>query len=49
LDAWIFAAGEVVSDVFVSGRHVVVDGRHIRAEDVRSRYAKTANRLLQKL
>ena len=49
LDTWIFAAGEVVSDVFVSGRHVVVDGRHTRAEDVRARYAETAQRLLQKL
>ena len=49
LDAWIFAAGHVVSDVFASGRHVVVCGRHTRADAVRSRYAETANRLLEKL
>jgi formimidoylglutamate deiminase len=49
LDAWIFAAGEVVSDVFAAGRHVVVGGRHTRADDVRSRYAESASRLLQKL
>jgi formiminoglutamate deiminase len=49
LDSWIFAAGPAVSDVFASGRHVVVRGRHTRADAVRSRYAETANRLLQKL
>jgi formiminoglutamate deiminase len=49
LDAWIFAAGHAVRDVFASGRHVVVGGRHIRADYVRSRYAGTANRLLQNL
>jgi formiminoglutamate deiminase len=49
LDAWIFAAGDVVSDVFASGRHVVVGGRHVRADAVRSRYAETATRLLRKL
>jgi formimidoylglutamate deiminase len=49
LDAWIFAAGNVVSDVFASGRHVVVDGRHTRADHVRSRYAETATQLLRKL
>ena len=49
LDAWIFAAGDVVSDVFASGRHVVVDGRHTRADHVRSRYIETATQLLQKL
>ena len=49
LDAWIFAAGDVVRDVFASGRHVVVGGRHICADHVRSRYAATATQLLQKL
>jgi len=47
LDAWIFAAGEVVRDVFAGGRRVVTDGRHIRAEQVRRRYAATMRRLLQ--
>jgi formiminoglutamate deiminase len=49
LDSWIFAAGHAVSDVFASGRHVVVRGRHTLADAVRSRYAETANRLLEKL
>jgi formiminoglutamate deiminase len=49
LDAWIFAAGDVVSDVFASGRHLVVGGQHIRADRVRARYAETARRLLQHL
>ena len=49
LDAWIFASGRVVSDVFASGRHVVVRGRHTRSDAVRCRYAETASRLLRKL
>jgi len=49
LDAWIFAAGDVVSDVFASGRHVVVGGRHTRADVVRSRYVKSAAKLLKKV
>ena len=47
LDAWIFAAGRVVRHVFAAGRHVVIDGRHISADQARSRYAATAQRLLQ--
>jgi formiminoglutamate deiminase len=46
LDAWIFAAGHVVRDVFAGGRHVVVDGRHFRTSDIRHRYAKAVNRLV---
>jgi len=49
LDSWIFAAGHAVRDVFASGRHVVVGGRHTRGDAVRARYAETANRLLEKL
>jgi formiminoglutamate deiminase len=47
LDAWIFAAGHVVRDVFAGGRHVVMDGRHVRTSDIRGRYAKAVNRLMQ--
>jgi formimidoylglutamate deiminase len=47
LDAWIFAAGHVVRDVFAGGRHVVADGRHVRTSDIRRRYAKAVNRLAQ--
>jgi formimidoylglutamate deiminase len=46
LDAWIFAAGEVVREVFAGGRRVVTAGRHIRADDVRRRYAATMRGLL---
>ncbi len=47
LDAWIFAAGHVVRDVFAGGLHVVMDGRHVRTSDIRGRYAKAVNRLMQ--
>ena len=47
LDAWIFAAGEVAREVFAGGRRVVTGGRHVRAEEVRRRYAATMERLLQ--
>ena len=49
LDAWVFAAGRVVRHVFAAGRHVVIDGRHIDADRVRSRYAETARRLLREV
>jgi formiminoglutamate deiminase len=47
LDAWIFVAGAAVRHVFCAGRQVVVEGRHVRAEQARSRYAATIGRLLQ--
>ena len=49
LDAWLFAAGQAVRQVFAAGHHVVTDGRHVRAEEARSRYRATANRLLSDL
>jgi formiminoglutamate deiminase len=49
LDAWIFAAGQVVRHVLAAGRHLVMDGRHVGADRVRSRYAATVRRLLQDL
>jgi formimidoylglutamate deiminase len=49
LDAWTFASGNVVRDVFAGGRHVVVNGRHVRRDDVSRRYAATLRRLLQQI
>jgi len=49
LDAWIFAAGNVVRDVFVRGLHVVVDRRHVQRDAVNRRYAATLRRLLQQV
>jgi len=46
LDAWIFGAGNVVHDVFAGGVHVVVNGRHVRRDDVSRRYAAMLHRLL---
>jgi formimidoylglutamate deiminase len=49
LDAWIFAAGEAVREVFAGGRHVVTGGRHVRGEEIRRRYAATMLRLLEQV
>jgi formiminoglutamate deiminase len=49
LDAWIFAAGNVVRDVFVRGLHVVADRRHVQRDAVNRRYAATLRRLLQQV
>ena len=46
LDAWVFAArGEIVTDVWSGGRHVVTQGRHVGGEEVRRRWAQLARRL----
>jgi formimidoylglutamate deiminase len=47
LDAWIFAAGEVVREVFAGGRRVVIGGRHVRGEEISRRHAATMRRLLE--
>ena len=47
LDAWIFGAGNVVRDVFVGGSHVVVNGRHVKRDEVCLRYSATMRRLLR--
>jgi len=46
LDAWIFASGPAVREVYAGGRLVVRDGRHIKGEAIRARYAVTMRRLL---
>ena len=46
LDAWIFApARQPVRDVWVRGRHLVADGRHVAAEVVDARFRATLARL----
>ncbi len=48
LDSWIFAGGAgCVRDVFVGGRHVVSDHRHVNQSAIVGRYRKAAESLLQ--
>jgi formimidoylglutamate deiminase len=47
LDAWIFVGGaNPVSDVFVSGRHVIKRGRHKDEAAIAERFTRTMSRLL---
>ena len=46
LDCWLFAGdGRCVQSVWVAGRQVVADGRHIHRDNVAMRFAKTMVRL----
>ena len=46
LDAWIFGVeARAVSDVWAAGRHIVQDGEHRRAPEIRSRFARTIREL----
>ncbi|MGE0714670.1 MAG: formimidoylglutamate deiminase [Alphaproteobacteria bacterium] len=46
LDGWIFAGdGRAVADVWVGGRHVVKEGRHVARDAARSRFARTIAKL----
>ncbi len=48
LDSWIFSGGAAcVRDVFVGGRQVVTDGRHVNEASLVGRYRKAAESLLQ--
>ena len=38
LDAWIFAGGTGVTDLWSAGRHIVREGRHIARDRVEARY-----------
>lgn len=50
LDAFIFAADDrVVENVWSAGRHVVVDGRHIRHDAIVGRYRDVLNKLSSEL
>jgi formimidoylglutamate deiminase len=41
LDAWIFAGDDrLVTDVWAAGRHVVQGGRHVRRDEIESRYRR---------
>jgi formimidoylglutamate deiminase len=41
LDAWIFANGSKAQAVWIGGRKVVSDGRHIHREAIAQRFRKT--------
>jgi len=50
LDAWIFASDDsLVTDVWVSGQHMVRAGRHVDRERIEQRYRKTLTSLLARL
>ncbi|WP_141728173.1 amidohydrolase family protein, partial [Devosia insulae] len=46
LDAFIFASGVSVADVWVRGKKQVVDGKHVKSDAVRRRFESTMHRLL---
>ncbi len=46
LDAFVFASGVSVADVWVGGRKLVADGRHIAAEPIKKRFDQVMRRLL---
>ena len=49
LNSWIFAAGNVVRDVYAGGARVVVNGWHVERDDVCRRYTATLQRLLRQV
>lgn len=47
LDSWIFSGGAgCIDSVWTSGRRVVADGKHVRAEEIATRYRRTMVKLL---
>ncbi|CAN7425147.1 formimidoylglutamate deiminase [Devosia sp. LjRoot16] len=46
LDAFVFASGVSVADVWVGGRKRVVDGKHVKSGAIRRRFESTMHRLL---
>ncbi|RYE48882.1 MAG: formimidoylglutamate deiminase [Hyphomicrobiales bacterium] len=46
LDAFVFASGVSVADVWVGGRKQVIDGKHVKSDTVRRRFESTMHRLL---
>jgi len=47
LDSWIFAAGkQAVREVWVGGRRVVAQGRHVAADRIRSAYVRALPQLI---
>jgi formimidoylglutamate deiminase len=50
IDSWIFSGGNAcVSDVFVAGKQVVEDRRHINEEAILKRFRTTVERLMQQV
>nr|WP_321461201.1 formimidoylglutamate deiminase [uncultured Cohaesibacter sp.] len=48
LDGWIFAGDDrLITDVWSAGRHLVIDGKHSRGEEIRRRYREVMRRLRQ--
>nr|WP_319486542.1 formimidoylglutamate deiminase [uncultured Cohaesibacter sp.] len=48
LDSWIFAGDDrLITDVWSAGRHLVIDGSHVRGEEIRTRYIQVMRRLRQ--
>ena len=49
LDAWIFAGSDagVVSDVWSAGRHQVIDGVHVNAQEIEANYRTAMSDLFQ--
>ncbi|MCC7274426.1 MAG: formimidoylglutamate deiminase [Alphaproteobacteria bacterium] len=46
LDGWVFGGdGRAVRDVWIGGRQVVADGRHLARDAARARFARTVERL----
>ena len=46
LDSWIFTGGrELITDVFVAGRHLMKDGHHIHQQIIENRYRDTIAKL----
>jgi formimidoylglutamate deiminase len=47
LDGWIFVAGRAaVGEVFVAGKRVTSGGRHLRHDEIATRYRATLKRLI---
>lgn len=50
LDHWIFCGGHgAVSDVWSAGRHVVMDGRHVRRTAITAEYRRTLGSIRSRL
>jgi formiminoglutamate deiminase len=50
LDSWVFAGGDgVVSEVFVAGRRVVADGRHIHRPQTVKRFRDVMQRFMKEV
>ncbi|WP_319567826.1 formimidoylglutamate deiminase [Cohaesibacter marisflavi] len=48
LDSWIFAGDDrLITDVWSAGRHLVIDGKHTRGEEICARYIQVMRRLRQ--